>query len=60
MINHENTLEFVCPNKHESSVWLEVKMEWDGPVSDLWDGTAPFSVWLTKDGIDPFYVWLKG
>jgi hypothetical protein len=39
-------------------------VEWDGSVSVFlgWDGdeTTPFSVWLTRDGIDPFCVWLKG
>jgi hypothetical protein len=24
------------------------------------DEMTPFSVWLTRDGIDPFCVWLKG
>jgi hypothetical protein len=32
-------------------------VEWDGPVSDWWDGMTPFFVWLSRDGTNPFSVW---
>jgi hypothetical protein len=41
------------------SVGLGAKVEWDGPVSDFRDGTAPFSVWLTRNEIDPDRCWIQ-
>jgi hypothetical protein len=32
-------------------------MGWDGLVSNLWDGMTLFSVWLSRDGTNPFSVW---
>lgn len=41
------------------SVWLRDKMECDGTVSSLWDGITLFSIWLVRDGINPFSVWCR-
>jgi len=39
------------------SVWLGGKVGWDGPNPGSWDGMTSFSVWLTRDGANPFFVW---